>query len=283
MSDTPQPPIYNNSRFRVHDYNFEMFVGPRAGDDFKDFTLTDLKTGDDVKLSDFAGKWVVIETGSSTCSMYTKNIPDMKEVVGEYPDVEFLLVYVREAHPGERLGPHKNMDEKLKAAKLVEPRYGEFRRVLVDSLDGDFHKAYGSMPNVMYIIRPDGKIHFRTNWATPGMVRETLDDRENYHTLENADAATLRASRKKMHMVRTMWTGGAIALFDFFRGMPLTMAKHYKIDTYYRKHGRFVNDPADKPSAQELSAIINEAEERQRTEGKAGTSAPQEKTTQPAE
>ena len=147
----PAQPIYNNKRFKVSDYNFEMFIGPRAGDQVKDYTLTDLKTGEDVKLTDFNGKWVVIETGSSTCSMYTKNIPDMKEIVDEFPDVEFVIVYVREAHPGERLGPHQNMEEKLSAAKLVAPRYGEHRRVLVDNLDGDFHRAYGAMPNVVYM------------------------------------------------------------------------------------------------------------------------------------
>jgi len=267
MSDQqPAPPIYNTPRFRVSDYNFEMFVGPRAGDDFKDFTLTDLASGAAVKLSDFAGKWVVVETGSSTCSMYTKNIPDMKAIAGEFPDVEFLLVYVREAHPGERLGPHKKFDDKIKAAKLVGPRYAEHRRVLVDNFEGDFHRAYGAMPNVLYIIRPDGKIHYRCNWATPAAVRGALRDRARFHTLENADTLSLRAGRKKMHMIRTMWTGGGIALYDFFRGMPLTLARHYKTDTFYKKHGRFINDPADKPSAQELAEIINEAEARARTD-----------------
>mgnify|MGYP006412088541 FL=1 len=266
MSDQQPAPIYNNPRFRVSDYNFEMFVGPRAGDDLKDFTLTELATGDAVKLTDFAGKWVVIETGSSTCSMYTKNIPDMKQIAGEFADVEFLLVYVREAHPGERLGPHQNMDDKIKAAKLVAPRYAEHRRVLVDNLDGDFHRAYGSMPNVIYIIRPDGKVHYRCNWATPAAVRSALNDRDNYHTQENADTLSLRAGRKKAHMIRTMWTGGTIALYDFFRGMPLTLARHYKTDTFYKKPGRFINDPADKPSAQELAEIINEAEARARAD-----------------
>ena len=54
-----------------------------------------------------------------------------------------------------------------------------------------------------------------------------------------------------------------------FKGAPLTLAKHYKIDTYYNKHGRFINDPSDKPSAQELAEIINEAEERAQREEKA--------------
>ena len=271
MSEQPQP-IYNNKRFKVSDYNFEMFIGPRAGDRIKDYTLIDLNTGENVKLSDFSGKWLVIETGSSTCSMYTKNIPDMKQIVAEFQDVEFVIVYVREAHPGERLGPHQNVDEKLNAARLVIPRYGEHRRVLVDNLEGDFHRAFGAMPNVIYIIRPDGTVHYRCNWAAPSLVRDALKDRDKYHTLENADTLTLRASRKKLHMIRTMWTGGIVALYDFFKGVPLVMAKHNKIDTYYDKYGRFINDPADKPSAKELAEIINEAESRSNEQTQGHTS-----------
>jgi hypothetical protein len=93
-------PVYNNKRFKPSEYNFDMFVGPRAGEPLKNFSLTDLSTGNEVKLSDFSGKWIVIETASSTCSMYTKNIPDMKDIAVVNDDVEFIVVYVREAHPG---------------------------------------------------------------------------------------------------------------------------------------------------------------------------------------
>ena len=250
--------VYNNSRFRVVDYNFDMFIGPAAGEQFKDFTLTDLESREEVKLSDFSGKWLVIETASSTCSMYTKNIVTMKDVVKNYPDVDFITVYVREAHPGERLGPHKSMDDKFGAAKKIGPRYGEFRRVLVDNLDGDFHRAYGAMPNVVYIIRPDGKIHYRCNWAAPHLIEKALDDRESFHTMENAPTAELRASRAMPHMIRTMWTGGFVALYDFFKGAPLTVAKHVKVDSYYAKHGRFKNQPI---SDSDLQTRINESNE----------------------
>jgi peroxiredoxin len=238
-------PIYNNKRFKPSEYNFDMFIGPRAGDPFQDFTLTDLQSGAPVKLSDFNGKWVVVETASSTCSMYTKNIPDMKDIAEEMDDVEFVVVYVREAHPGERLAQHKDMAEKIAAAKIIAPRYGEHRRVLVDNYEGDFHRAYGAMPNVVYIIRPDGKVHYRCNWAAPHKVKEALEDRENFHTVENADLVTLRASRKKLHMFRTMWTGGIIALYDFLKGAPYVVGKHMKVDSYYNKHGKFKNQPED--------------------------------------
>ncbi len=238
-------PVYNNKRFKPSEYNFDMFIGPRAGDPLEDFTLTDLETGNLVKLSDFNGKWVVVETASSTCSMYTKNIPDMKDIAEEITDVVFVVVYVREAHPGERLSQHKDMAEKIAAAKIIAPRYGEHRRVLVDNYDGDFHRAYGAMPNVVYIIRPDGKIHYRCNWAAPHKVKEALEDRESLHTVENADLVTLRASRKKLHMFRTMWTGGVIALYDFLKGAPYVLGKHMKVDAYYNKHGKFKNQMED--------------------------------------
>lgn len=249
MSEQRKLPVYNNPRFRVIDYNFDTFIGPAAGEKFKDFGFVDLETRKQIRLSDFLGKWVVLETGSTTCSMYTKDIAEMKKVREEFPDAEFMLIYVREAHPGERLGPHKSMQEKFHAAQTLAPRYGEHRRILVDSLEGDFHRAYGSMPNVIYIIRPDGTVHYRCNWATPQAIREALSDRHNFHRGENADMKAIQASRGKFNMIRTMWTGGLIALYDFAKNLPLTVAKHAKVDAYYKKHGRFKNQPG--PAAEE--------------------------------
>lgn len=243
MTEPKTDMIYNNPRFKVKHYNFDEFIGPAAGEKAKDATFTDLDTGEELKISDYAGKWLVLETGSSTCSMYTKNIPDMERLVKKFPDVEFVLVYVREAHPGERLGPHKTMDEKRSAAALLKPRYGEHRRILVDNLEGDFHRAYGAMPNVVYVIRPDSTIHYRCNWAAPHLLEETLEDRDNLHTMENAPMLELRATRKKYNMIRTMWTGGIIALWDFVKGAPHVVAKHKMIDDYYNKNGRFRNQP----------------------------------------
>ena len=51
-----------------------------------------------MKLEDFKGKWVVIETESITCSMYVKNFGGVAKLREKYPDVEFLRVYMREAH-----------------------------------------------------------------------------------------------------------------------------------------------------------------------------------------
>ena len=161
---------YRNPRFKVKDYDWDVFVGPAAGEPAPDFTVMDF---DDqkIKLSDFRGKWVVLETGSATCSQYSKNINMMENFSKEYPDVEFLLIYVREAHPGERMNQHVTVDDKSTAARCLPARYGEKRRILIDTLEGDMHRAYGAMPNLVYIINPDGIVHYRCDWAFVEGVR----------------------------------------------------------------------------------------------------------------
>ena len=175
----------------------------------------------------------------------------MAGVAKDFPDVEFLLVYVREAHPGERLHQHKDYDEKVKAAKLLKPRYNENRRILVDTYEGDFHRAYGAMPNILYVIRPDGTIHYRCNWATVESLREALEKRDEFHTVENADMHSLKASRGIYTSLRTMWTGGALALYDFVKAGPQMAMRHKQVDDYYKKHGKFRNQmdapPLDAP------------------------------------
>lgn len=254
----PKKMVYLNPRFTVKEYDWGVFVGPRAGEPAKDFTLTDFN-GNEIRLSAYKGKWVVLETASATCSMYVKNIEGMRQLREEFPDVEFLLVYVREAHPGERLGQHKSFDEKFEAAHLLPSKYKEDRKVLIDTLDGDMHRAYGVMPNVVYIIRPDGTVHYRCNWATVDGVREALADRTRLHTHENADMHKLKASRGLFTALKVMWTGGAVALWDFFVATPKLLHRHKMVDEYYDKHGRFQNTPNEPTIVYEAKSSADEA------------------------
>ena len=234
-------PPYNNARFKIGLYDWDLFRGPAAGDVAPDFTVTDLETGGPVSLSDFEGKWLVIEAGSSTCSMYTKNIPGMEDLRAEHPDVEFVVIYVREAHPGERLHQHRNFDEKVAAAKILKLRYNENRRVLVDDHEGSFHQPYGMKPNVSYVIRPDGVVHYRCDWAHVDGLKDALADRDSLHKQEHADMEKLHATRGMGIAIRTMWTGGLIALWDFFAAGPELLKRHKFEDEYYREHGKFRN------------------------------------------
>ena len=84
----------NKKSLRTETYIW-CFGSPSTGKNFIDCELFVLGTVNKVKFSNFKGKWIVLETGSSTCSMYTKNIPDMKGIEGEFPDAKFLMIYVR--------------------------------------------------------------------------------------------------------------------------------------------------------------------------------------------
>ena len=241
--------IYNRPRFTVMQYDWDVFKGPRAGEPAIDFPLTYLD-GEEVRISDFRGKWLVIETGSSTCSMYTKNMPGMKALREQHPDVTFVVVYVREAHPGERLHQHQSFDEKMSAARMLAPKYNEDRTVLVDQLEGKFHITYGAMPNIVYVINPEGIVHYRCNWATVDGLAEALADRDNINTNEHADMHKLNASRGIWIAIRTMWTGGIIALWDFIIALPKLAKRHKLVDEYYAKHGRFKQQP-DPPAGRQ--------------------------------
>ena len=246
MNTTKQKPkmVYNRPRFTVMQYDWDVFKGPRAGEPAIDFAFTDFN-GDQVSISDFVGRWLVIESGSATCSMYTKNMPGMKKLRAQHPDVEFLVVYVREAHPGERLHQHHTFDDKMNAAKSLVRKYDEDRIILVDQLLGKFHITYGAMPNIVYVINPEGIVHYRCNWATTDGLAEALADRENINTNEHADMHKLKASRGLWIAVRTMWTGGLLALWDFVVALPKLAKRHKLVDEYYAKHGKFKQQPGN--------------------------------------
>lgn len=229
---------YRNPRFKVKDYDWDVFVGPAAGEPAIDFTVTDFD-GKEVKLADFRGQWVVLETGSATCSQYSKNIGRMDQLAHEFPDVEFLLIYVREAHPGERLHQHDNAAEKARAARILPAKYGEKRRILIDSIDGDMHRSYGAMPNLVYIINPQGIVHYRCDWTLIEGVRNALNDRTRVHTDEHASLKKISASRGVKVAVKTMWTGGFLALWDFIVATPALYRRHQMVDKYYDEHGKF--------------------------------------------
>ena len=106
----------------MSEYDLGKFPGPKAGEPAVDFTLS-TPDGKEVKLEDYKGKWVVIETGSITCSMYVKNVGGFAKLRQKYPDVEFLLVYVREAHPGSRLGAHISDKQKRKMSLDMKDIY----------------------------------------------------------------------------------------------------------------------------------------------------------------
>ena len=222
---------YNLPRFHIRHYDLENFAGPKAGEAAPDFEVVDTD-GNSVKLSDFRGRWVVLEAASVTCSMYSRNVGVMQQLAEQYPDTEFLLLYVREAHPGERLAQHASMDEKMQAARMLAPAFDERRRVLVDSHDGEVHRAWGELPNWVYLISPEGEVRYRCDWTYESGLEDALANRNKLTLKEHATMDDL-SGRSMKHSLTTMKIGGWLAIVDFFRSLPRMIREHKDHDRRY--------------------------------------------------
>jgi peroxiredoxin len=209
----------------MSNYDLSAFNGPQAGENALDFTVHKMD-GSEVKLSDYRGKWVVIETGSLTCPMYVKNVSKLNRLKAQFDDVEFLMIYVREAHPGSRIFPHQNIEEKIDRAQETKVDYGDEREFLVDSVDGAMHQAYGSLPNMVYVVDPDGKVIYRADWAFADRIENVLNNRDKINTEEHIS-----------HMGAAPWIfipvtfkGGWNALWDLVIATPMILWAHFKVD-----------------------------------------------------
>lgn len=172
---------YNYKHFGFKPYSeestgrflLERLEGPKIGTVAPDFTATTLDKKP-VKLSDFRGKIVVLEAGSSTCPATIGTTNDMQKLVRKYPNIMFLLLYVREAHPGERVPAHISFDEKLRCAQEFREEEQDNRIIIVDDLEGTAHKQYGLFPNFVYVINPRGYVAWRCPWNVPRRLEEVL-------------------------------------------------------------------------------------------------------------
>jgi iodothyronine deiodinase-like protein len=227
---------YNYRRFGLDLYDLGDFPGPQVGETAVDVTLTDL-TGQAAPLSAFRGQWLVLETGSITCNMYTRNIPGMNALQDKYTDVVFCLVYVREAHPGSKLPQHSNMASKLANAAEVRSECGDRRCILVDDIEGSMHRQYGALPNIVYVIDPEGTVVYRHDWGVVEELDAVLSQREQLGCSDHANTWALKpfSWETNKQLFKTVGRGGWDAIWDLVKVMPLFLLVHLKVDKAYRQ------------------------------------------------
>jgi len=86
----------------------------------------------------------------------------------------FLFLYTREAHPGENYPAHRSFEDKIHHAKAFRKILQVERPILLDDITGPAHQAYGSLPNMTYVIGRGGKILFRSDWTDPPTLENVL-------------------------------------------------------------------------------------------------------------
>ena len=175
---------------------------------------------------------MVLTFGSATCPFTAASIAGLNRLYHEYAadDVEFPFVYVREAHPGERLGRHESLLDKKEAAQRFREEEGIEVPIIVDDLDGRIHRRYGGLPNPTYIIDKSGRVAFRALWTRPNVIEDALDEllerqqeRDTEHAIVHGGEDTAMPLTFAMfHAHRALHRGGRKAIEDFRRelGVP---------------------------------------------------------------
>ncbi|HTC95328.1 MAG TPA: deiodinase-like protein [Terriglobales bacterium] len=225
---------YNYSQFTRDQMTREILRrafdrAPKPGERAPDFTARNL-TGDSIRLSDCHGcKNVVLAFGSATDPMTAGSIGGMNDLFDRYrdDDVEFLFVYVREAHPGDGIPAHESMADKVRAAEILQEQENIEMPILVDDLRGTIHRKYGSLPNPAFLIDKSGRIAFRSQWAQSGAIEEALrqllkiqHDRGLDHAVVlGGEDRSVPVSYPVLYSYRALQRGGRQAILDFETAM----------------------------------------------------------------
>ena len=203
--------------------------GAKPGDLFPNFEIV-TTDGDRLVNSDvFDGKPVIFIFGSMTCPMTASAAPSVQELYDEFGErVAFIMLYVREAHPGENFGQSESIEDKLEYARMLKSFYGIDWTVAADNIDGDLHRALDPKPNSAYLMASDGTILFRSLWASDyNALRRALDAAATGRTQQKkqSTAMVLPVARAMGQVQATMERGGPQAVRDLWiAGFPMALA-----------------------------------------------------------
>ena len=149
--------------------------GPDVNQQAPDFELRPLEGGDPIRLSERIGKKpVVLVFGNFTCGPFRSTYPAVEAVRKRQQDnADFLLIYVREAHPtdgwvmksnekvGVAVAQPTTFEERQSVAEQCAAKLKPSMPLLVDDISDTVGNAYSGMPARLYVIDPDGKVAYK--------------------------------------------------------------------------------------------------------------------------
>ena len=199
------------------------------GDSIPPFELT--TTGGDRLLNGdvFGDKPVLFIFGSMTCPMTASAAPSVQDLYEEFGDrVDFIMLYVREAHPGELISQAETMDEKLAHTQALKNLYNIEWTVAADNIEGDLHRALDPKPNSAFLVSSEGIILFRSLWAADYDALQTaLNATVIGETLERqqSDSFIGPVMRAVAKVQEVMTRGGPQAVRDLWGAFfPMALA-----------------------------------------------------------
>ncbi|MGE3345016.1 MAG: peroxiredoxin family protein [Vicinamibacterales bacterium] len=165
---TPHP--YRFDRPRLSDVMHDMRITARdrgPGDPVPAFHLPTIDGGrfsrDDLRDLD---RSAFVIFGSLTCPVTASAVDGLRALYAAHGDAfRFVLVQVREAHPGERLDQPSSLAAKRSRAAAMRAHFDIPFEVAVDDVEGTLHRALNARPNSAFVLSPDGYIRLHVQWA----------------------------------------------------------------------------------------------------------------------
>ncbi len=149
--------------------------GPSIDDLAPDFELETVEGDKTIRLSTLVGsKPIALVFGNFTCGPFRSMYPAVDEIAVKYADdVQFLGVYVREAHPTDGWAMRSNnrvgiaisqpttYDQKRDVATQCQSKLNMSIPLLVDRVDDQVGNAYSGMPARLYLIDTEGRVVYK--------------------------------------------------------------------------------------------------------------------------
>lgn len=198
---------------------------PGPGDRVPDF---DLPTTDSGRFASdqFAddARPVLLVFGSLTCPVTESAGDGLHKLHARYGTrVRFVMVNVREAHPGAAVPQPGSAESKQRHANELKSHHGFPFEVAIDDIDGTLHRVFGTRPSSAYLIDPTGTIVFRAHWSN---ATDALDNALAAvvagHAPPRATAGQTLQSMAKMtgHADVAFTNAGSGAMRDTWRAAP---------------------------------------------------------------
>ena len=163
--------------------------GPALGESAPDFTLKTNDGKSEVMLSKITGtKPVVLIFGNFTCGPFRSQAGNVEKLYQMYKDrAEFVMVYVREAHPtdgwsmesndrvGVSLPQPKTYDERVSVAQTCGKTLALGFPMLVDTMEDTVGARYSGMPSRLYLIDSTGRIAYKSGRGPFGFKPAELE------------------------------------------------------------------------------------------------------------
>lgn len=157
--------LYDHFFGELLDEHHAFRTGPAPG---QRMPTAELETteGEKIRIGGRRPKPMLLAFGSLTCPMTHAAMPVLQRLHQRYGDqVDFVTLYVRECHPGEKIPQPDTYEKKMEYARRLQNELSIPWTVAVDDLDGSLHRQLDEKPNAAYLVDPRGVVMFRSLWA----------------------------------------------------------------------------------------------------------------------